>query len=94
MCNSSAHNVSSCPYYAWYAHPDSSLSLTQSMRLEVGEPFALVSSFGMSNALCGLEDTFNVEHNLIDTPLDGCRDVFLHEGSPSLAYDNVIPNSF
>jgi len=93
MCNSSAHNVSSCPYYACYAHPDSYLPLTQSMRLEAGESFGLVSSFGMSNALCGLEDTFNVEHNLVDTPLEGCGDVFLHKGSPSLAYDKVIPNS-
>jgi len=93
MCNSSAHNVSSCLYYTCYAHPDSSLPLTQSMRLEVGEPLGLVSSFGMSNVLCGLEDTFNVEHNLVDTPLEGCRDVFLHKGSPSLVDDNVIPNS-
>jgi len=92
MYNSSAHNVSSSPYYTCYAHPDLSLPLTQSARLEVGEPFGLVSSFGMSNALCGLEGTFNVEHNLVDTPLEGCRDVFFHEGSPSLAYDNVIPN--
>ena len=47
----------------------------------------------MGNAFYGLEDTFNVEHNLVNTPLEGYRDVFLHEGSPSLAYDNVIPNS-
>ena len=37
MCNSSVHNVSSCPYYAYCAHSDSCLPLTQSMRLEVGE---------------------------------------------------------
>jgi len=58
MCNSSVHNVSSCPYYAYCAPSDSSLPLTQSMRVEVGEPFGLGASFGMNNALCGLEDTF------------------------------------
>ena len=44
----------------------------------------------MSNALCELEDTFDMEHNLVDTPLEGCRDIFMHEGSPSLACENVI----
>jgi len=70
MCNSSVHNVS--PYYACYTHSDLSLPLTQSMRLKVGEPFGFVASFGMNNALCGLEDTFDMEHNLFDTPLEGC----------------------
>jgi len=36
MRNSSVHNVSSCPYYAYYAHSNSSLPLTQSMRLGGG----------------------------------------------------------
>ena len=59
--------VSSSPYYACYTHYDSSLPLTQSMRIEVGESFGLGASFGMNNALCGLEDTFDMEHNLFDT---------------------------
>ena len=88
--NSSVHSVSSCPYYAYCAHTDSSLPLTQSMGLEVGESFGLGASFGMNNALCGLEDTFDMDHNLVDTPLKGCRDVFVHEESPSLACDNVL----
>jgi len=46
----------------------------------------------MNNDLCGFEDTFDMEHNLVSTPLEGCRDVFLHEGSPSLTHDNVIPS--
>ena len=92
MCNSSAHNISLCPYYAYFAHSDSSLPLTQSMRLEVGEPIRLVARFGMNNACCGLEDTFDMEDNLVDTPLQGCRDVFMHEGSPSLACDYVLPS--
>jgi len=59
----------------------------------VGESFGLDASFGMNNYLCGFEDTIDREHNLVDTPLEGCREVFLHEGSPSLAYENVIPSS-
>jgi len=92
MCNFSTHNVSSCPYYACYTPSDSSLPLTQSMRIEVGEPFGLGASFGMNHALCGLEDTLDMEHNLVDTLLEGCRHVFMHEGSPSLACKNVLPS--
>jgi len=92
MCNSSAHNVSSCPYDACYTHFDSSLPLTQSMGLEVDEPFGLGSGFGMDNACCGLETLFDEMHNLVDTPLEGCNDMFMHEGSPSLGSNHVIPN--
>ena len=59
----------------------------------MGEPFGLGASFGMNNALCRLEDTFDMEHNLVHTPLEGCPDVFMHEESPSLACDNVLPGS-
>jgi len=52
--------------------------------LRWGEPFGLGASFGMNNALCELEDTFDMEHNLVGTPLEGCRDVFMHDKSPSL----------
>ena len=47
----------------------------------------------MNTDLCGLEDTLDREHNLVDTPLEGCREVFVHKGSSSLACDNLIPNS-
>jgi len=92
LCNKSAHNVSSYPYYACYAHFDSSVPLTRYTRLEVGEHFGLDASFGMNNKCCGFEDTLDREHNLVDTPLEGCREVFVHNGSPSLTYDNVTPN--
>ena len=46
----------------------------------------LDASFGMNNDLCGFEDTLDREHSLVDTVLKGCRDVILHERSPSLAY--------
>ena len=42
------------------------------MRLAVGESFGLAASFGVNNALYGLEDTPDMEHNLVDTPLEGC----------------------
>ena len=84
MCNFSAHNVSSCPYDACYTHLDSSLPLTQSMGHEVGEPFGLGASFGMGNACCRLETSFDKVHNLVDTLLEGCSDMFMHEGSPSV----------
>ena len=32
-------------------------------------------------------------HNLVDTPLEGCHDMFVHEGCPSLGCDDAIPNS-
>ena len=92
MSNSFLHNVSSCPYYAYCANSVSSLPLIECMRLKVGEAFGLGASFGMNHALCGLEDTFDMDHNLVDTPLKGCRDVFVHEESPSLACDNVLPS--
>ena len=57
----------------------------------MGESFGLVAWFGMNNACCGLEDTFDMEHNLVDTPSEGCRDVFVHEESPNLTCDNVLP---
>ena len=37
--------------------------------------------------------TLDREHNLVYTPLEGCQDLFVHEGSSSLTYDNVFPNS-
>jgi len=58
----------------------------------VGESFGLGASFGMTDALCGLGDTVEEVHNLVYTPLEGCRDLFVHGGSSSLSYENVFPN--
>jgi len=68
MCNSSTHNVSSFPYYSCYTHCDSSLPLSQCIGLEVGEPFGLGASFGVNNALCGLEGTFDKPENPLFFP--------------------------
>ena len=57
-----------------------------------GEPLGYAARFNRDNALCGFEDMLDREHNLVDTPLKGCRDLFVHEGSSSLSYENVLPN--
>jgi len=62
------------------------------MGLEVGEPFGFVARMGMNNACCGLETSFEEVHNLVDIPLEGCLDMFVHEGSPRLGSNHVIPN--
>jgi len=31
-------------------------------------------------------------HNLVYTPLEGCRNLFVHEGSYRLSYENFLPN--
>jgi len=93
LCNSPDHNANSCPYSAYYAHPDSSLPLVQCMRLEVGEPFGLVTRFGTNNACYRLEIPFEEVHHLVEALLEGCQDMFVHEGSSSLVSDDVIPNS-
>ena len=92
LCHSSDRNISSCPYYGSYAHLESSLPLTQCTGFKVGEPFGLVARFVMNNAYCGLETPFEELHHLVETPLEGCRDMFVHEGSPSLGCDDVSPN--
>ena len=56
------------------------------MGLEVGEPFGLVARFSMSNACYRLGTPFVELHHLAETPLEGCRDMFMHDGSlPLLA---------
>ena len=107
MCNSFDHNITSCPYYACYAQPDfaslkgktdlvltlheSSLPLTRCTGIEVGEPFEF-ARFDEVNACEEFDDTFHMTYNLVDTSLEGCHDMFMHEGSPSLGCNDVIPN--
>jgi len=108
MCSSSDHNITSCPYYACFYQPDfaspkdntdvvltlpdSSLPLAQCTGFEGGEPFGYATRFSGISAYLESEETFDVVHNLVDTPLEGHRDVFMHEESPSLACDNVLPS--
>jgi len=72
MYSTSSHNVSTCPYYLFYAHSNLPLPLTQCTGLEGGESFGYAAKFGMTDTLCVLEETLEREHHLVHTPLEGC----------------------
>ena len=71
MCHSFDHDTILCPYYACYAHPNSSFPLAQCTGLEVGGPFGLIAKFDVGDSYCALEETLDVVHNLLNTPLGG-----------------------
>ena len=71
MCSSYDHNITSCPSYTWYVQPNSSFPLAKCTGFEVDEPFGLVAKFDVDAAYCELEDTYDVVHNLVETPLAG-----------------------
>ena len=56
-----------------------------------GEPFGYAARLSGVNACEESKDIFDEMHNLVDTPLDGCCDMFVNEGCPSLGCDDVIP---
>ena len=56
----------------------------------MGEPFGGFPRF--VDAYFGSEDTFDEVLNLVETPLKGPCDVFVHEDFPSLGYDIVLRN--
>ena len=84
LCNSSDHDINSCPYYVCYAQPnfappmentklvltlhDSSFPLAKCMGLEVGELFGVVATFSFTNACFEPGDTFDEVHDLDETP--------------------------
>ena len=45
------------------------------------------------DAYFGSEDTFDEALDLVETPLKGSCDVFVHKDFPSLGYDIVLSNS-
>jgi len=107
MCSFSDHNAYSCPYYACYVQPDFApprdnddvilnlsnlpLPLGQHTGFEGGEPFGYVTRLSGVSACLESEDKFDMTHNLVDTLLEGCHDMFAHEGC--LGCDDGIPNS-
>jgi len=101
MCNSSDHNITSCPYYASprdkidvvLTLPSSSVSLAQCTGFEGGEPFSYVAGLSGLNACLESEGIFNVVHDLDRTPSQGHHDVFVHEESSSFVANYVIPSS-
>ena len=58
----------------------------------MGEPFGVVARFSVVDACFESEDTLDVVHNLVNTPLEGSPDVFMHEESPSLDCASVLLN--
>jgi len=56
-----------------------------------GEPFGYDARLNRNSACLELEDAFDVVYNLVDTPLEGCRDMLMHEGPLSLGCDDVMP---
>ena len=72
---------------------DSSFSLAQCIRLKVGEPLGFVAGFDVADACFKSEDILDEVHDLVEMPLVGSRDVFMHEESPFLSFDkNVLSN--
>jgi len=60
----------------------------------MGEPFGIVTSFSVFYACFGSEDTLYEVYDLNKTPLEGSRDVLMHEVSLSFGFDgSVLPNS-
>jgi len=55
-----------------------------------GESFGYAARLSGVNACEELED-FDEVHSLVDTSLEGCCDMFVHKGCPSLGCDDVIP---
>ena len=62
------------------------------MGLEVGDPFGVVARSSVADAYFDSEDTFDKVYDLVETPLEGSRDVLMHDESPSLGCNNVLPN--
>ena len=58
------------------------------------EPFGLVAKFDMDVAYCESKHTFDVVNDLVETPLEGSCDVYVHEGSSSLGFNYASPNPF
>ena len=63
------------------------------MGLGEGDPFRFDARFSIANACLESADTFDEVLDLDKAPLEGPCDVFMHEESPSLGFDDsVIPN--
>ena len=56
----------------------------------MGEAFGFIAT--LSGAHCELEGTYYVDCNIVETPLEGCCDVYVHEGSSSLDFNYVSPS--
>jgi len=63
------------------------------MELGEGDPFGFDARLDFANACFESEDIFDKVHDLAETHLEGSCDVFMHEESPCLGFDDcVFPN--
>jgi len=59
----------------------------------VGELFGFIDRFSVVDVFFESEDTLDEVYDPDKPPLEGSRDVFVHEESPSLGFnDSVLPN--
>ena len=58
----------------------------------MGELFRLVAKFDVDDACFELEDTYDVVHNLVETPFEGHCDMYVHGESYSLCCEIVSPS--
>jgi len=64
------------------------------MGLEVDESFGFINRFIVADTCFESEDTLDEVYDLDETPLEESCDVFMHEESPSLGFNNIVlPNS-
>ena len=60
----------------------------------MGGHFGFVARLVGADLYCESRDTFGELHNLVETPLEGCCDVYVHEESSGLDCFNLpIDNS-
>ena len=59
----------------------------------MGESFGVVARFSITDACFELEDTFEEVHDLVETPLEGSHDVFVHMEFPSLDFNNIVSHN-
>ena len=54
--------------------------------------FGVVARFCVTNACFKSDDTYDEVHDLVETPSEGLRDVFMCKESLSLGCNNVLPH--
>jgi len=62
------------------------------MELEGGEPCERLTRFSVVDACFESENTLEELHDLVSTPLEGCRYECVHKGSSSPGCNNFLPN--
>ena len=56
------------------------------------EPFGFIARFDAADLYYELEYTFDAMDDVVEIPLKGCCDVSVHEESPSIGFNNILPD--